>query len=518
MKPRYLVLVGSHLAVLGLVYGIARGGTGSERDSDGPRTAAKAWDRSASPPAGDGEILLADFMQRKKESQAISIYESLKSTLPVAADPKAAAVKAIEGFAAAAGSDKHDGEESERRLAEVAVRVLHWMRHSGDPGTVMDYLWTDAGAGGMNLVSLLSSTAIRDMAAEQGIMKSAPWLWKTLYTRDTFGRVALEEMKAGGGFGLITRLEAALQDDPMFSSQRRFAVSNPSGKMESYYLQVGAATRFDEGQALFDFALSHRHQEVREDLLRGFARSSEKAARWLLDQEGLDPNLADLLRRDRNLLASRDTGLSYDARVEAAEQAGGQEGKDRQAILNDLVYQDLNRTLHEGRDWRYDFRHGVASLDEVLAAVRTAMPAVPPEGEEALVVSLYRNLVEENAKRALPLLDALPEDRRREALFHSTWLSMVNIDPDDYLDFFSALPEPVTASEKDLRTKGWNWKARGFLMRYGDDYVEWVKEMPPGIDKDTAMNSLIWATREQNPAEARKLNEQLYPPKANEEE
>ena len=52
------------------------------------------------------------------------------------------------------------------------------------------------------------------------------------------------------------------------------------------------------------------------------------------------------------------------------------------------------------------------------------------------------------------------------------------------------------------------------LARYGDDYVEWVKEMPEGLDKETAMNSLIWATREQNPEEARKLNDALYPPKS----
>ena len=38
--------------------------------------------------------------------------------------------------------------------------------------------------------------------------------------------------------------------------------------------------------------------------------------------------------------------------------------------------------------------------------------------------------------------------------------------------------------------------------------------MPEGLDKETAMNSLIWATREQNPEEARKLSETLYPPKS----
>ena len=185
-----------------------------------------------------------------------------------------------------------------------------------------------------------------------------------------------------------------------------------------------------------------------------------------------------------------------------------------QDVVNDFVSRELNRFLGEGSDWRFQFRHGKATLDDVIAAVRAGMPEIPPEGEEALTVSLFRQLMEEDREKAMPMLDSLPEDKKREALFHSTWLSMVNIKPDDFLAYCRSLPEPEADWEKDLRTKGWNWKARGFLMRYGDDYVEWVKEMPEGLDKETAMNSLIWATREQNPEEARKLSEALYPPKS----
>lgn len=182
-----------------------------------------------------------------------------------------------------------------------------------------------------------------------------------------------------------------------------------------------------------------------------------------------------------------------------------------QDVLNDFVRIELDRFFAESRDWRFEFRHGKVSLEEIVAAAKAAMPDIPAEGQEALTVSLFRELIEEDRERAMPLLDDLPEDRRRDALFHSTWLAVVNVQPDHFLEFCRSLPEPVEDWEKDLRTKGWNWKARGFLLRFGDDYVEWVKEMPEGLDKETAMNSLIWATREENPAEARKLSEELYP-------
>ncbi len=170
---------------------------------------------------------------------------------------------------------------------------------------------------------------------------------------------------------------------------------------------------------------------------------------------------------------------------------------------------DLRRFLTNGRDWRYEFHHGVSSLDDVVKAVNEGLPGVPDEARDGLNIALFRHLVEENSQKAMALLDSLPEEKRRAALFDSTWTCFVNNNPDDFLRHLSSLPEPETAKEKDERTKGWNWKARGCLDRYGDDYVEWVQQMPPGLDRDTAMNSLIWATREQNPKEARKLDEKF---------
>lgn len=506
MKLLPLALVGSHLAVFGLVYGISRGGSGPAGDAKTSTAAAKSSDRGSAGEGGDGEALLANFMEQQKPGG--SAYERLKATLPVAADPKAAAQEAIRAYA-----EKPGGEEA---LAEAAVRTLHWLRAADDPDEVIEFLWNDEKAKAADLLALFSPTAVKDMAKETGALDSWRWLWKRPFTRHSFAQVALEEIKAGGSFELFARLESTMRESPMFSLQRRSSVTNPSGKREPYYLQAGAAVDFKDRQALYDYATDPLNAEVCDELLRGFARSSAEANDWLLAQESLDPKMAEALRKEENLATAHDMTQDYASRIEAMRKTGDLDGKDDRTLVSEMVHQDLDKVLNEGRDWRYEFRHGVSSLDEILAAVRSAMPGVPPEGEEALTVSLYRQLVEEDTKKALPLLDNLPEDKRREALFHSTWLSMVNINPNEYLEFFSALPEPVTAEEKDLRTKGWNWKARGFLMRFGDDYVEWVKAMPPGIDKDTAMNSLIWATREQNPAEARKLNDELYPPKKDE--
>ena len=520
-----LTLLASHLAVLGLAYQISRHSHATgENDGNSPRAATKVSDRSSSSATSgsDGAELLASFMETdgRAGKSRDPLYDSLKETLPVASNPEAAAREAIKAFAAYRWSDKLDPYEGDRLRAEAAVRVLHWMRDSGDPGKVLELLAADPAAHDTGFLYHIAGTAAADMATEQGVLKAWPWLSKTPQISSQFSIAAVNQMKAGGGLDLITQLESAVKGTPAAKLLQSFSYTSAEDKgTRTFYMTVGISSNFADRQKLLDLAMGQESGKSRNDLLMGFARSSTEAAHWLLEQEGLDPTLVTQLQETQSRTESRDTALSYDQRIDAMLELPDTKSKDqpdRQAMLNDMVHGDLGKILNEGRDWRYEFRHGVSSLDDVVNAIRTAMPNVPPEAEEAFTVSLYRQLVEEDAKKALPLLDSLPEDRRRDALFNSTWLSMVNIDPNDFLSSFSSLPEPETPTEKDLRTKGWNWKARGFLMRYGDDYVEWVKEMPEGIDKQTAMNSLIWATREENPAEARKLSDQLFPPKADE--
>ncbi|MEK7951559.1 hypothetical protein [Luteolibacter soli] len=514
MKPSHLLLVGSHLAVLGLVYGIARSNanTGTTEDTTS-RHPTKVSDRSttASTSTGDGPALLASFIEANAHKTYTSPYDSLKATLPVATDPEAAAREAIAAFASHPWPDLRDWEASIRRLTEAQVRVLHWLRQSNDPAKVLEFLFTGEHATKNPNLGNPWEPAIFDVATQQGILKSWPWLLKS-GAHETIASAALKEMKSGGGLRLILSLESAMAGDPQGASFNMLMSGRGSG---SFYQAVGKEAGFDSRESIYGMAMGQQDPNSRAELLLGFARSSEEAATWLLQQPKLDPELAKRINQEKNQWIIDDRSQDYEHRLEAFQERNGEKG-DRQGQLDDLVRTDLNKVLTEGRDWRYEFRHGTATLDEVVAATRAAMPAIPPDGEQALTVSLYRHLAEENPAKALPLLDALPEEERRNVLFDSTWQSMVNVNPDDFLTFTSSLPEPVTATEKDLRTKGWNWKARGFLQRYGDDYVEWVQQMPEGIDKDTAMNSLIWATREQNPAAARKLNEQLFPPQTDE--
>ena len=207
-----------------------------------------------------------------------------------------------------------------------------------------------------------------------------------------------------------------------------------------------------------------------------------------IDQYGEDKVLAETLLRDSGLPAAM-------LRLDRAEEK--------------RLLREAERQLQ-----RIDQDQPLAGVehpraDEIVADVEGSL-VIPDEARDEMRISLYRNLVEEDPAGALPLLDTFSEEERRKILFESTWTSYAFIDPNDYYAYLQTLPQPVTDAEKAERLKGWDWQARGLLMRYGDDYVRWVQTLPDGSDKSAALNSIIWATREVNDAEAQRLSEQFY--------
>ncbi|MEO5917493.1 MAG: hypothetical protein ABIS50_24910 [Luteolibacter sp.] len=495
-RKNLLLLAATHLLALGAAYSFARHNhPQTERAGEmNPPPQTKSPTRNLrSHGEGDGALLLAAF--KKEQSEIKSRYEELKETLPVAKDLKAAAVEA---FAKWKGSPN-----DEDAFSEMKVRILHWLRQN--PTDAMDFIATasvnDSDFG--DLGPLIAPDVFKEVIAEKGLLGSLPWLTKYPIAFALLRTATVDEMKAGGGFAIFLKLDSAVKGTPC----------EEAWQQATFLTAIGKVARFSEKERLLEYAKGLPTPGQQQGLLLGFSQSSGQAADWLLDlvEHGeLETELASSLKGALGNEVLNTPTMDMDKRVAARRATKGNEKKFRETIIGEIVGGDINKLLVNGRDWRYEFRNGVSSLDDVVGAVRVGLPGIPSEGEEAMHIALYHQLSEENPDKALPLLDGLSEEKRREVLFSGTWNSYGNNNPDDFMSFLGSLPEPVTQKEKDDRAKGWDWKARGCLDRYGDDYVEWVKAMPPGADKDKAMNSLVWATREQNPTKARELSDQLY--------
>jgi hypothetical protein len=468
-------------------------------------------------PSAEGDALLAGFLNERTGKK--SRYAELKETLPVAKDLKVAVVSAVAGLG---GADWRDGltrKEQAARLAEVEVRVLHWMKQN--PVEALGFVLNDPACEAAGIPELLNKHVLIEIATENGVLNSVGWLARNEVTFGTLCAVALNEMRAGGGFALYEKLAGAIwrspgRDEFLEFRAKPMVSQNPADDGERFLRQVGAATRFEERDRLLAMVKRMRGAADRVDLLSGFAGSSGQAAEWvrgILKSDELKAELPRGSREDLNHALLEVAGLDMEQRLEILKEYPGYEGRSRQELVDDLVAGDVVSLLENGRDWRFEFRNGKASLDEVLAAVRHGLPHLPEAGEEAMRVSLFRELAEENPQKALPLLEALSPEKRRDVLFDSTWLGFVNVSPDDFLRFLAEVPDAESPEEQDRKLRGWTTRARADLWRYGDDYVEWVKHLPPGIHREAAISGILLATSEENPAQAGVLGEYFYPRK-----
>ena len=517
MIPKTPILVVTHLLALGIAYCVARNMTPPVAPEGAAPVRSKSQTRDRAASSGDGGQLLTGFLMEQKEKK--SKYDELKETLPVAKDLKGAVVAAIDALGGSEWAHNLTEEERADRIAEVEVRVLHWMKQN--PGEAMDFLLKDPGSNEAGLPYFLRKNVFKEIVSADGVLKSLPWL-TTRGTRalPNLCAGAIDEIKAGGGVAFLAKLQAAMEGNDFEATYRTAGVEgtktrDPFSDGETFLVMAGKSIPFGEKEKLLELAKRQPDAESRAMLLSGFGRSDARAAAWLLDIIAggeLDEDVASQVKGNLGDAVLRAPSMDLEQRVEARRATKGNEVKARESIVDEMVGGDVSNLLEKGRDWRYEFRHGMASVDDVMAAVHIGVP-IPAEAEDAVRITLYRHLSEEDPEKALPLLDGLSDDRRRAVLFDFTLNNQGNVSPDNYLRFLADVPEPVTPHENDLQTKAWNFKARECLTRYGEDYVEWVKQMPPGHDKDAAMNSLIQVTRQENPAKARELNDQLFPKK-----
>jgi hypothetical protein len=462
---------------------------------------------------GDGERLLKSFLEDHKS--AIALYEEYKKSLSPAADKKQALYEAMDSVAKVMKNRGADHKQLNELSAVMKVRFYQWM--IDDPSAALEAVsefesrFTEslqiARELARSLVYDSENHVIDDVIAEKGLIASLAWVRNLNYPQSTIAKVLTKEIKEGGGMAHFRKVEQEINELNEGSYQLMWHMMLDDG-----FMQMAAALPLSDAQDLLDYVSSSSNKRKNRAMLVGYASSGKEAASWLLEQiasgnipEAYATSVAQGL--GNQVLSLH--GMDLESRVAARRFTSGNEKKDRDSIVSELMSADVNRYLNNGRDWRFEFRHGNASLEEITAAMNQSL-RIPPDGRDDAMISLYKNLAEENPAKALRLLDGLTEEKRRFVLFDTSWNGFGGINPNEFYSYLQSLPAAVTAQEKSARMKGWDWNARHNLHRYGDDYITWVKTLPEGPDKAAALNSLIWATREVNDAEANRLSRELY--------
>ena len=243
----------------------------------------------------------------------------------------------------------------------------------------------------------------------------------------------------------------------------------------------------------------------------------EETFQWLRrlrDEETIPENYRAAFAQVFKEWLQTEPGISVEERAATIRDLGlankGYYNEDTSAesLTERIGFNDVRQLLREGRDWRYEYGQGRVDGEEIWENLRQQLPGMTAESEKGAQISLFRHLAEHDFTRAASLLEDIPEEERRDLIYRTTWYGFINVDPARLLAFSQSVPPPETEAEKAQLLKGWDWRARFFIQRHGDDYVDWVQTIPEGPERAEAMESVIWSTGEinrQRGAELRKL-------------
>jgi hypothetical protein len=162
----------------------------------------------------------------------------------------------------------------------------------------------------------------------------------------------------------------------------------------------------------------------------------------------------------------------------------------REGALKQISTVDINELMKTGPDYRYAFRHGAMTAEQVLEAVKADLPELAAASDFETRVRVFNELAGEDPEAAFALISHLPEEERDLAVIHQARWSFRDLAPDTFLAMISLAKGPDSPEAATQRADAWQNFTRRVHYTYGADYQQWVRDLPPGGDRTAARAGL----------------------------
>jgi hypothetical protein len=459
----------SHLAVMGGAWFLASGRENPVAKVAPPTSSSRVVGASG------GGILLAEFLAPPPEKP--SRYEELKKQLGPVEDHQ----EAVEALVKRLPKDYLYGSlfrgdpEGWFRLppptgeviAEFTVRVRHWL--SDDREACLKFL-----RGGMEMISLggnhpVYGTAFADYALEEG---EEEWLFKVAGGKEKIYRVRMEELGVRGFLA-------------------KYGGDFKRGRED--LARVYGAIGFGDRELVLSTIVSgdggwDKKKKALESYLSNDAHDDSEVMAWIaeLRKNGSIPEEfekeSDSLFKD---WLGENVGVPVEERWELSSQMDA-----FQPTLSSFVGTSVANLLNEGRDLSYEFRHGRVAANEVFDDLKSRLGADSAEAEDALRSNLFYKLVTQDALRTQELLTPLSETRRREVQLKAMGAFHYD-DPERAKAYYDLLSVSANPAEEKVKQTSWEWQVYYGLARQGEDFVNWIADLPDGDFKEQTIDAAL---------------------------
>lgn len=494
MTPKTSAIFGRLLAIMGGVAAALAWPVASRSGGEPPVAGSKVpREVSAKSPAEVLDAMIAE-LQKAKEPEApqstlfrlmSDAYRQLYASVPPAADPKGAYFELAAALAKGGGVSEEmlATEEGRKQLAMLGVRYAHWLDH--DPAGFAA-AWTPDD----RVMSWVNSHFIHQITHElverEGVMKSMDRLRVIQPSYIALSAIASDLGKRGSVEELKTLLDSGhgfLKDSWDGYGYSRLGDEWPLDRKDEL---ISFASGKGQALAMIGIANRLKGQEA-IDWVRGWIDAGEmdKEARAQLTAQNLIGQLASA------------GGLPIPEQVAMIREFSGGGGNERE-IGNGLVTSSLLEFLADGeQDWLQAYRNGLVTAGEVKAAAREEVGELGEHRNE-FDSQLFRHLAEDDLDSAMELLGGMNrKDQDWQKIYAARWWFQ-GVDPERFVELVSSisLDDPKV---NDALWNAWRDKSLPNLERYGEDYFEWVKAMPPGKVRESALRGLHAVTKDSYP-------------------
>ena len=247
--------------------------------------------------------------------------------------------------------------------------------------------------------------------------------------------------------------------------------------------------------------IDHRFVTL-ENFLVNTDHPSHKVADWLSDllqSEELGGLESEQSKKLLKRATTRWTMLRKDFPIEERLDLLEKVGQKRKYYQRQLATVDVREYFSSSRDLAYEFNKGVITAEEALNIAATDLPEISVFNPVDFRAQVYRALVEENPFAADELLNPLPAGKQRMIRGYTAGNYFHGVNPDTTLAYLNSIPDTTYQKELSLQKRNWTNLTKENLQRFGEDYIEWAKEMPEGRFRDITWDSLVSETKDLYP-------------------
>lgn len=377
---------------------------------------------------------------------------------------------------------------------ETQVRLLHWMQK--DPKAV--FAWFAARSKEeLATVTPFLRNSMDALIVSQGVESALGWMGSNGTMDKEIVRMIADHGGATGDLQLMGRLKDGLEQQ-RWNDVRLWLIDTWPFYKADDLMKLAQSEKAPLGVLLY---------------AKGQGPAGIEWLQKLLEGNTLDPAFRSSLSKhhDYHQLMYKSPQLDFNKRVEVVQSF--EPGKPLEQIQYELGVQDVVDAMNAGRDWRYAFRNGTATADEIYQELAKQLPELASKSPESLKLQLFKELAEAGGPDALGLLEGFPGEKKWQLAMRAPLWNFNDANPDDFHAFISAIPADETPTTWDTRLHVWEEKVRNFDARLGAGFSDWVTNLPEGIDRDMASYALLKRKGSADPELAATLESRIADPR-----